>query len=324
MKPYLNPFFDPHPRETMYTPTPEPSSSCASSARARRLRRGARFLATGAAVASVLAIACTKVPRTGRTQANAIPRGIMHQVGQQSYQDVVSSSSIATGADADILERVGNRISDSARDDADGDFGWQFALIEDDSLNAWCMPGGYIGFYTGILPALESEAGMAAVMGHEVAHATAQHGAERLTQQLGVMGGLTVLQLWLSGEKDLTNEQKQLIYGAVGLGAEVGVTLPYSRLHESEADAIGLMYMADAGYPPAEAVEVWERMGQLGGARPPELLSTHPAPESRQDKLTDLLPQARKRFRRNSLPDAAETRDPLWTSARNTPGLGRR
>lgn len=302
-------------------PTPTRSRHSHPSSMGRRV---ARTLAVSAAVASALAIACTKVPGSGRTQANAIPKGIMHQVGQQSYQSVVSSSSIASGSDADVLQRVGNRISNAAKSDADGGFAWQYALIQDESLNAWCMPGGYIGFYTGILPALESEAGMAAVMGHEVAHATAQHGAERLTQQLGVMGGLTALQVWLSGEKDLTNQQKQLIYGAVGLGTEVGVTLPYSRLHESEADAIGLMYMARAGYPPAEAVEVWERMGELGGARPPQLLSTHPAPESRQEALTDLLPQARKRFRRNRLPNAAATRDAMWTSARTHRGTARR
>lgn len=242
---------------------------------------------------------CKKVPYTRRTPVNAIPNALMNAVGAQSYVATLSEVNVKKGGkDDQTLSRVGGRISRVANKP---NYDWEYALIDDASVNAWCMPGGKIGFYTGILPVLEHESGMAFVMGHEVAHAVAAHGGERMTQQLGVMGGLTVLQAYVDGKSKLTAEQKQILFGALGLGAEVGVLLPFSRMHEKEADVIGMMYMADAGYPPGQAPEVWTRMGQLGGERPPTFLSTHPSPEGRKANLAKWLPDARKKYLRNKL-----------------------
>lgn len=258
--------------------------------------------------ASLVVLACNKVPYTGRKQFNPIPGALMSSMGKQSYADTLQGATVAAkGEDTQTLQRVGRRISKVANEPR---FDWQYTLIEEATVNAWCMPGGYIAFYTGILPVLENEAGMAFVMGHEVGHAIAKHGAERVGQQIGVMGGLTALQAWANGKSKLSAEQKAMLFGALGMGAEIGVLLPFSRMHESEADVIGMMYMADAGYPPAEAPEVWVRMGALGGSKPPTFLSTHPSNEQRQANLKKWLPQARKKYARNKLPGDVTT--PLW------------
>lgn len=245
---------------------------------------------------SLLASGCTRNEITGRRKFNAIPNGLMNSLGKSGYAETLAASDVqAGGNNVKTLRRVGKRIANAADEK---NFAWEFNLIKDDTVNAWCMPGGYIGFYNGILPYLRTEAGMAFVMGHEVGHATAKHSAERLTQQLGVTGALTLTQAFLNRQSGISAEQKNTLFAAIGLGVEVGVLLPFSRKHESEADIIGLMYMADAGYPPGQAVGVWERMG-AAGTRPPEFLSTHPSPDNRIKKINEWLPQARKRFRRN-------------------------
>lgn len=259
-------------------------------------------------VGALVLSGCNKVPYTGRTQLNVIPGPLMSLLGKQSYSDTLQGVRVkARGEDTQTLRRVGERISKVANEPK---FDWQYSLIEDSMVNAWCMPGGYIAFYTGILPVLEHEAGMAFVMGHEVGHATAHHGAERVSQQIGLMGGLTVLQAYVDGKTKLTAEQKATLFGALGLGAEIGVLLPFSRMHESEADVIGMMYMADAGYPPAQAPEVWTRMGALGGEKPPVFLSTHPSDKARKENLQKWLPQAKKKFARNKLPGDVTSK--LW------------
>lgn len=259
-------------------------------------------------VAALAVVACNKVPYTGRKQLNVVPGVLMNSLGQQSYTDTLATANVqARGEDVKTLKRVGERISKVANEPS---FDWQYTMIDEPTVNAWCMPGGYIAFYTGILPVLEHESGMAFVMGHEVGHAIAKHGAERVGQQIGVMGGLTALQAWANGKSKLSAEQKAMLFGALGMGAEIGVLLPFSRMHESEADVIGMMYMADAGYPPAEAPEVWVRMGALGGSKPPTFLSTHPSNEQRQANLKKWLPQARKKYARNKLPGDVTT--PLW------------
>jgi predicted Zn-dependent protease len=249
------------------------------------------------ATLAVLATGCQKNDVTGRRGFNAIPDGVMKNLGESGYREVLASSPVQQqGQNVNILQRVGQRISGVV--DEKG-YAWEFSLINEPTVNAWCMPGGYIGFYDGILPVLRTEAGMAFVMGHEVAHATAKHSAERMTQQLGVAGALTIVQAFLAGSEDVSEGNKQIIFGALGLGAEVGVILPFSRKHESEADVVGLMYMADAGYQPGQSVGVWRRMDRMAGERPPEFLSTHPAPDTRIAKLEEWMPAARKRFRRN-------------------------
>ncbi|MEZ4320085.1 MAG: M48 family metallopeptidase [Myxococcota bacterium] len=250
-------------------------------------------------VAALGLMACNKVPYTDRKQLNVIPGGIMNAAGAQTYSATLAEVQVRTGDDdVKTLKRVGGRISKVANQPK---FDWQYNLLDDPTVNAWCLPGGYIGFYSGILPTLKNESGMAFVMGHEVGHAVAKHGAERLSQQIGVIGGLTVIEAWIQGKSKLTPEQKAALFGALGLGAEVGVLLPFSRLHESEADVIGMMYMADSGYPPEESTEVWVRMGQLGGEKPPTFLSTHPSDEQRIKNLNKWMPQAKKKYLRNKL-----------------------
>jgi predicted Zn-dependent protease len=256
-------------------------------------------------------VACAKVPYTNRTQYNLVPNAIMTSLGASSYAEALQGAPVERRTeDTQVLKRVGGHISKAADEP---DFAWEFALIDDPTINAWCLPGGYIAFYSGILPVLQNEAGMAFVMGHEVAHATAHHGAERLSQQLTLLGGLAGLELYLNDRTELTPEQRAIVLGALGLGAEVGVLLPFSRTHESEADVIGMMYMAKAGYPPEESIDVWNRMEALSpSSGVPVFLSTHPSHEKRKAELREWLPQARKKYERNKL--SSDTLATIWGS----------
>ncbi|MCB9665644.1 MAG: M48 family metallopeptidase [Alphaproteobacteria bacterium] len=222
----------------------------------------------------------------------------MNQLGAQAYADALAEGSVVKKSpDLARLRAVGGRISSVAQRD---EYAWEFSLIEAETINAWCLPGGYIAFYTGILPVLRSEAGMAFVMGHEVGHALARHSAERMTQSLGVAGAITLVDLFLSGGTELTETQRGLIVGALGLGAEIGVMLPFSRSHEKEADIVGMMLMAEAGYPPVESIEVWKRMEAVAGKGPPAFLSTHPSNDARIDNQKEWMPEARKKYQRAS------------------------
>lgn len=251
--------------------------------------------------AGMVAAACIKVPYTGRRQFNLVPDSVMNGLGTSSYTQMLAGKRVAkSGTDHQVLQRVGQRISRAAQKPK---FKWQYSMIEDNTVNAWCLPGGKIGFYSGILPILKNEAGMAAVMGHEVAHATARHGAERLSQNLAVVGGVGALQALIAGQGGMSDGDQDLVLAAIGVGAQVGVLLPFSRKHESEADVIGLMYAAAAGYPPDESVEVWNRMGQMsGGGDGPGFLSTHPSHDKRKETLREWMPTAEKRYQRNALP----------------------
>ncbi len=223
---------------------------------------------------------CARAPHTGRLQLIMIGDGTMNQLGADAYRETLKGEKISTDARLTrIVERVGWRI---ARASNQPNFEWEFKLIDDpDVVNAFCLPGGKVAVYSGILPVAETEAGLAVVLGHEVAHATARHGAERMSQQLGAN---LVLEAANAGLKN--NKNRDLIMAGLGVGATVGVLLPYSRTHESEADEIGLIYMSKAGYDPREAPRFWERMNSMAkGGRPPELLSTHPSPEKRSSNL---------------------------------------
>jgi predicted Zn-dependent protease len=216
------------------------------------------------------------------------------------YDKFLSENDVVSGTtESRMVSRVGDRIANAVErymqdhgmaSRVEG-YEWEFNLIGEDVPNAWCMPGGKVVFYTGILPYTEDEAGMAVVMGHEIAHAIARHGNERMSQQLMVQAGGAALSVYLD-EKD--TEHQELYLAAYGVGTTVGVALPYSRAHETEADKLGLIFMAMAGYDPAEAVEFWKRMSQSGGAKPPEFLSTHPSDETRIENLKKFLPEARK------------------------------
>jgi predicted Zn-dependent protease len=174
---------------------------------------------------------------------------------------------------------------------------WEFNLVQDKHKNAWCMPGGKVVFYTGILPVTQTEAGIAVVMGHEIAHAVAEHGNERMSQSLiAELGGVALSE----AVKSEPAQTQQLWMAAYGLGATVGVLLPFSRTQESESDRLGLIFMAMAGYNPQEAVNFWKRMAaQKGGNAPPEFLSTHPADNTRIKDLQNEIPEAMKYYKGN-------------------------
>lgn len=249
----------------------------------------------------LLIAACATVPLTNRQQLKLIPEAEILSMSFQQYDQIKKSSKLSTQKeDLARLKRVGERISRAAEEfiiekQMHLSMHWEFLLIEDDKVvNAWCMPGGKVAVYTGILQYTQTDAGLAAVIGHEVAHALAQHGNERLSQELLVqLGGLTLSNA-MASKPELT---RNLWLKAYGIGAHLGIILPYSRTQEYEADYIGLVLMAKAGYDPDEAISFWERMRSAGGQKPPEFLSTHPADEKRIAAMKNRLPQARTYYR---------------------------
>ena len=247
---------------------------------------------------------CKTVPITGRRQVSFIPAATMNSLAATSYQETIAASKLSTNAEQTaMIKRTGERISKAVEQymaeknmsSALKGFKWEFVLIEDPAVNAWCMPGGKVAFYTGILPICQNEAGVAVVMGHEIAHAVANHGGERMSQGLLVqMGGLTLA----TALKDKPELTQQLALAAFGVGSAVFGTLPYSRLHEYEADRLGLIFMAMAGYDPNEAPKFWERMQALSGNKSAsDFLSTHPSNEKRISELKEAIPEAMQYFR---------------------------
>jgi metalloendopeptidase OMA1, mitochondrial len=228
---------------------------------------------------------CITIPETGKQALILTSPAYENQLGFDGYKEVISQSKISKDPGSNqILVRVGGRIAQAT---ARSDYKWEFNLIESKEQNAWCMPGGKIAVYTGILPAMYNEAGMAAVMGHEVAHATLRHAGQRISQGLMVEMGLAITDITLGNTK-----HKNTILAMLGVGAAVGVVLPYSRSHESEADYIGAKYMARAGYDPREAVTFWQRFEKsAGGGAPPEFLSTHPGSSRRIADLQHNMPE---------------------------------
>lgn len=229
---------------------------------------------------------CGRAPVTNRRTLELVPDGQMAAMGEEAFRDVLGKSKLSERRDwSEIVQRVGSRVAAAASGDATP---WEIKLIDEPkTVNAFALPGGKIAVYTGMLPIAKNEAGLAAVIGHEVAHVTAKHGAERVSQTMLVQLGLTAAELSMDDPG-----QHQTLLALLGIGAQVGVLLPYSRLHESEADQIGLTYMAEAGYDPREAAALWDRMTEAEGASPPEFLSTHPSSESRAESLRHLEGQA--------------------------------
>jgi len=243
---------------------------------------------------------CAEVPITHRKGLHLVPETQLLSMSLQQYDDVLKKSKLSSDTQkVDMVRRAGNRIAkaaeaflaDTGQQGMIKNYKWEFNLIEDNkTVNAWVMPGGKAAVYTGILPYTQNETGLAVVLGHEVAHALADHGNERMSEALiANMGGMA-LSVALSQQPQ---ETQQLFMAVYGVGANVGFLLPYSRLHESEADRIGLTLMARAGYDPREAIPFWERMSkQDGKSRPPEFLSTHPATETRIADIKKYLPEA--------------------------------
>jgi len=244
-------------------------------------------------VATLLgAVACQTVPLTNRPQLLLIPEGTEIQLGLSSYQEILQKARVSHDpALNEQVTRVGTRIAEAT---GRTDYQWEFRVLEDKQANAFCLPGGKVAVYTGILPITRDDAGLAAVLGHEVSHAIARHGGERLSQQLAVQGGLLAVQGALARRDGPT---VQLVAAALGAGATVGVLLPWSRLQESEADHLGLIFMAKAGYHPSAARDLWVRMASLGGPRQPEFLSTHPAPQTRIAQIEAWIPEALQYYR---------------------------
>lgn len=248
-----------------------------------------------AAVVALLA-ACTSAPETGRRQLLLVSPSQEAQLGIQAFNEIKRDEPAITGGpDAALVRKVGQRI---ARVAPLPNAQWEFVLFKDDAPNAFALPGGKVGINTGILPITKNEAGMATVMGHEVAHAVARHSAERMSQGMAVQIGGLVLGAALGPEASATKDAAMQAYG---LGAQYGVMLPYSRTHELEADQLGLIYMARAGYDPAEAIEFWKRFAAYNakrGGKPPEFLSTHPLDARRIAQLQQMLPRAQAEYER--------------------------
>ncbi len=242
--------------------------------------------------------ACKTNPFTGQKTLNFYPNSQIFPTAFAQYDQFLGENKVVTGtAEANMIRKVGQRISSAAERwlSANGypgylsDYKWEYNLVKDETVNAWCMPGGKIVFYTGILPITQTETGVAVVMGHEVAHALADHGAQRMSagtlQQLGAVAGNVAIK-----------DQKTLnIFNqSYGIGTSVLGMLPFSRSHETEADRIGLQIMAIAGYDPYEAAELWKRMkAESGGQAPPEFMSTHPSNDTRINNLTAWAPEAK-------------------------------
>lgn len=239
---------------------------------------------------------CVRAPYTERAQFIIVSESEEAELGVATFDEIKRKSTLVSPSpDLDIIKRVGSRIAAAA--DKPG-YRWEFILIKDKAANAFALPGGKVAFYTGILPVTKDEAGAAVVMGHEVAHALARHGAERLSQREIVSIGQTALMVAIAGKSPVAQDA---LLGAYGIGAQVGVMLPFSRTQESEADKIGLILMAKAGYDPRAAVLFWKRMDELsGGKASPELLSTHPNDQRRIKEIEDFLPVAMDIYRQGA------------------------
>lgn len=245
---------------------------------------------------------CETVAETNRSQfiLPGLDDAFMAQLSTEAYAEATKEyPTVTDGRDAQMVARIGRRIADASG----RDYQWEFKLLQaPEVVNAFCLPGGKIAVYTGILPICQTEDALAIVMGHEVAHATSHHGAERLSQGIVAEAVLGVAAIGLDRTK-WNDETKGYVLAALGIGANLLVMLPYSRDHESEADEIGLRFAIRAGYDPNAAPALWERMAQLGDAGP-EFLSTHPDPQKRAERLRQLIPQlvAEERARAANLP----------------------
>jgi len=244
---------------------------------------------------------CAKVPLTGRNQLAMVENEEIMPLVEEQYAQALKENKVVTNtADGQRVVRVGKRISAAVEafliqegyQELVETFEWEFNLLESDQVNAWCMPGGLVAFYTGIMPVTQNETGIAVVMGHEVAHAVASHARERMSNGLIANMGLSVLSTAMGQNPSMT---QQIFLQSVGMGSQLGM-LSFSRKHELEADELGLIFMAMAGYDPREAPTFWERMSSAGGEAPPEFLSTHPGPDRRIERLNANMDKALKYY----------------------------
>lgn len=263
----------------------------------RTVKKMRKLVVLGLAALLLGAGGCNRVPITGRNQLNMVPDSMMNSMALQSYQEFLSQNEVSDNEEqTQMVKRVGRRIADAVeRYGEENDlplegYAWEFNLIEDEAKNAWAMPGGKVVVYTGLLTVAQTDAELAVVVGHEVAHVIAKHGSERMSQGLLVEMGGMALSTALSKQPGQT---RALFMKSYGVGAQVGVLLRYSRTHESEADHLGLIFMAMAGYDPHAAVGFWEDMAAAKTkSAPPEFLSTHPSDDTRIERIKELIPEA--------------------------------
>lgn len=274
----------------------------------KRFHRISLALLTGLAL-----FACTKNVFTGRSQLQMLPIETLNQMSFQQYNAYLGENKpMSGGAQVDKVRRIGNdlRMATEVYYKAKGiedqlkNFQWEFNVVDEKTVNAFCMPGGKVVVYTGIMDVAQNDDGLAVVMGHEIAHALAHHGNERMSQGLIAQLGITTLDVAMQDKPEMT---RSLLMAAAGLGTQVGIMLPFSRKHETEADEIGLYLMAMAGYNPDEAAPFWGRMG-AGGQAPPEFLSTHPNPERRSATLQALAAKAREYAAQYPVPGSSRNR----------------
>ncbi len=250
-------------------------------------------------------ISCSTVPLTGRKQMNLLPESQMMGMASTSYGDFLRENPALPASDprSQMVKRVGEKVSAAAKQYLKENgmvgrvngFNWEFKVVDSPEKNAWCMPGGKVVFYTGILDITKDEKGLAVVMGHEIAHAIARHGNERMSQAMALELGGMGLNLALNKQSELT---RNIFLQSYGIGSSLG-SLKFSRVHESESDRMGLVFMAKAGYDPAEAPKFWQRMKAAGGQAPPEFLSTHPSASTRISDLNKWMAEAKKHYRPN-------------------------
>ncbi|MBW1988434.1 MAG: M48 family metallopeptidase [Deltaproteobacteria bacterium] len=267
------------------------------------MRYAKRFVFTLALFFLVLALACARAPITGRSQLMLVPQSQLLAMSDDQFETFLSEHEVVKGTDnARMVEEVGRDIARAVEEyfrqngmfDELDSYKWEFALVAEDQINAFAMPGGKVVVYEGIMPVAKTEAGLATVMAHEVAHVVARHGAERMSHFLLTQLGGLALSVALSEQPQQT---QALWMTAYGVGAQVGYLLPYSRLQEKEADKLGLVFMAMAGYDPHAAVDLWQRMAaQKEDGGPPVFLSTHPTDQQRIEYIYDYIPEAMKYY----------------------------
>ncbi len=229
-------------------------------------------------------IACTTSP-LGNPQLQLFPDEQVAQMGASAYQQIKEKTPEADSGEVNSYVRC---VADAITDELESDTGWEVTVFEDEAVNAFALPGGKIGVYTGLLEVAENQAQLAAVIGHEVAHVLAEHGNARMSAALATQAGLTLAQIFAASSGD----SRAQLFGILGLGAQYGILMPYGRSQETEADLLGLDLMASAGFDPREAVDLWRNMAQAGGQQPPEFLSTHPSHDTRIQNLTERMPDA--------------------------------
>ncbi|HEV7782022.1 MAG TPA: M48 family metallopeptidase [Chitinophagaceae bacterium] len=249
---------------------------------------------------------CTKNALNNKTQLTLLPESELQSMATTEYQQFLSANKVvqvSNNRDAEMVRRVGQRITRAVEEhyaslgksDALKGFNWEYNLVDDKAVNAWCMPGGKIVVYTGLLPITQNEAALAAVMGHEVSHALLQHGNKRMSQGILQQLGGVALSVAVANKPAQT---QNIFLGAYGAGTQLGVLLPFSRSNELEADQYGLIFTARAGYNPQEAIGLWERMENASnGQKPPEFLSTHPSEGRRIEELKKFMPEALRYYK---------------------------